>query len=923
MRDFIFELQRFATIVNNSDNTLISGTSDADSITNSGNNVSIKAGAGDDSVRFYDAVNVTIVGGKGNDTITNRGEGGAVYVYNEGDGGNDVIYGLEDSDTVYITDSYNWTSVKSGSDIIVTVGDGSIKLKNAATLSTVNLAFSTSKIHPVNIIEENQSSNALVTGTEENDSITNSGDYVSIVSGDGKDTIKSSGDYVTIESGDGNDSISSYEGDYNSIDAGDGDDNIYHGSYATITGGKGNDTMGSRYSGGSHAVYIYNEGDGNDVISLGETDKLVIASGDWSTQISGNDVIVKVGTGYITLKFAASLSAVNIVSSASDIHPINFIENTDSDTSITGTDGNDSISNYGNNVTIDAGAGNDLTKSGKGNDTIRNGGTNVSINTGAGNDSIYSYGVNVTIVGGKGNDTITNRGEGGAVYVYNEGDGGNDVIEGMGATDTVYIASGSWTSTQSDNDIIVTVGNGKILLKGAASLPAVNIVSSEADIHPINVIKNQTPSSVVTGTSDRDSIYNDQNSNSVTIDAGDSNDTIHNYYSNYVSINAGAGNDSIRNYGVNDKISLGAALSNFEVDEDNNVVLTFEEGSLTIENAANAPITFLEPNAKGKVTNSVKFFTANGILDKAKTADAKAVTLAANTSEKEFKAENYSKLVTIDGRLVANELKITGNAKANSIYAGDAGTTITGGKGNDVFIYSAGEVTIDDYNEQGKDQISLGAALSDFEVDGNNVVLTFEEGSLTIENAAGKAITFLEPNEKGKVTKSVKVFTGDDDDIFNNTNIDKATAVTLNSDATEFDAEDYSKLVTIDGRLASNELEIFGNKKANKIYAGDAGAAITGGKGNDSLWGGESADTFIYEKGDGKDFIYGFDDNDMLEILELDGKVSGTVKTNKGVSELTIKVDKTVVAVLQDYTATSFNINGDTYQISGNSLTQE
>ena len=368
MRDFIFELQRFATIVNNSDNTLISGTSDADSITNSGNNVSIKAGAGDDSVRFYDAVNVTIEGGTGDDTIRNSGGGaGAVYVYSSGDG-NDVIYGLEDSDIVYITDSYNWTSVKSGSDIIVTVGDGSIKLKNAASLSAVNLAFSTSKIHPVNIIEENQSSNALVTGTEENDSITNSGDYVSIVSGDGKDTIRSSGDYVTIESGDGNDSISSYEGDYNSIDAGDGNDNIYHGSYATITGGKGNDTMGSRYSGGSHAVYIYNEGDGNDVISLGETDKLVIASGDWSTQISGNDVIVKVGTGYITLKFAAQIPDFqDLISSA--VHSVDkSITNRTSDTLVTGTDGNDSISNYGNNVTIYSGDDNDLTKSGKGND---------------------------------------------------------------------------------------------------------------------------------------------------------------------------------------------------------------------------------------------------------------------------------------------------------------------------------------------------------------------------------------------------------------------------------------------------------------------------------------------------------------------------------------------------------------------------
>ena len=212
MRDFIFELQRFATIVNNSDNTLISGTSDADSITNSGNNVSIKAGAGDDSVRFYNAVNVTIEGGTGDDTIRNSGGGaGAVYVYSSGDG-NDVIYGLEDSDTVYITDSYNWTSVKSGSDIIVTVGDGSIKLKNAASLPAVNIVSSEADIHPINVIK-NQTPSSVVTGTSDRDSIYNdqNSNSVTIDAGAGNDTLTNAlGKSVKISMGAGNDSVYDY-----------------------------------------------------------------------------------------------------------------------------------------------------------------------------------------------------------------------------------------------------------------------------------------------------------------------------------------------------------------------------------------------------------------------------------------------------------------------------------------------------------------------------------------------------------------------------------------------------------------------------------------------------------------------------------------------------------------------------------------
>jgi len=41
---------------------------------------------------------------------------------------------------------------------------------------------------------------------------------------------------------------------------------------------------------------------------------------------------------------------------------------------------------------------------------------------------------------------------------------------------------------------------------------------------------------------------------------------------------------------------------------------------------------------------------------------------------------------------------------------------------------------------------------------------------------------------------------------------------------------------------------------------------IDGGKSNDSLWGNAGADTFLYFKGEGKDVIYGFEDDDMLLI---------------------------------------------------------
>ena len=87
------------------------------------------------------------------------------------------------------------------------------------------------------------------------------------------------------------------------------------------------------------------------------------------------------------------------------------------------------------------------------------------------------------------------------------------------------------------------------------------------------------------------------------------------------------------------------------------------------------------------------------------------------------------------------------------------------------------------------------------------------------------------------------------------------------------------------------------------------------------MWGGDGSDTFTYFKGDGKDFVFGFDDTDMLEIIGLGDQISGTL--NKAGTELTVKVGKTAVAVLKDFgSTTTFNINGNAYQLSGKALVQ-
>ena len=153
------------------------------------------------------------------------------------------------------------------------------------------------------------------------------------------------------------------------------------------------------------------------------------------------------------------------------------------------------------------------------------------------------------------------------------------------------------------------------------------------------------------------------------------------------------------------------------------------------------------------------------------------------------------------------------------------------------------------------------------------------------------------------------------------------TAVTISAGYTsELKISDYkSSVKKIYAGDLTESIVIHGNAKANVIYGGkgndklygEAGKdSLFGGKGNDSLWGGAGDDTFIYASGDGKDVIFGFEDNDLLKIT---GAFSASY--NKSEKELYFKVDSTADALtLKDFTATTFNVNGDTYKISGKKL---
>lgn len=379
----------------------------------------------------------------------------------------------------------------------------------------------------------------------------------------------------------------------------------------------------------------------------------------------------------------------------------------------------------------------------------------------------------------------------------------------------------------------------------------------------------------------------------VTLVGGKGNDKYNARNSSVIVYNKGDGLDTV-NYAKGLKISLGGSLEPVNVAQSNsNFVLNFGKGD---------SINVTDMNDTLEVVNKKESF----ILDKNKanlgdklTFDAKStsVTIASSFTGTITPADDIylskgkiSNVSTIDASNVAGKVLIVGNSKANTIIGGK-NSTLEGGKGNDVFVYSGGKLTISDYGN-GTDKISLGSAVyKNYSINDDDVILGFGSGnSLTVADSAEKPITLVE----GK-NSTVNVYSKDA--IFNSS----MTSATLSGNT--FDASDYSKLVTISAANSSKNVKITGNAKAN---------VIIGGNGNDTFTGGEGKDTFIYN-GKGADVItdYAVDDKISLDTgLRLsDVSVNGQDATLSFAESGTLKLvgvgDKKVTVV-----ETSINAKG-------------
>ena len=362
----------------------------------------------------------------------------------------------------------------------------------------------------------NSAQYVTIYGGAGDDTIDNTAENVQVYGEGGKDVIGNNAQNVTIDGGTGNDTIENHSTNV-SIFGGDGKDSIYSdgSENVTLSGGNGADTL---VGGGGDVTLIGGDGKdvfvytaGNEVITDYSTgDKVKLTSGTVSSYaLSGNDGILKVGSNTITLKNVGT-SAVTVVgangkskkytsglkfnnttptkATAATITS-GYSENSFSATSystlvtvtaanfgksikITGNGKNNKLVGsakadtiYGDkgNDSIVGNAGADKLFGGAGNDTLRGGAGNDSLTGGAGADKLFGDAGADTLVGGVGNDTLTG-GAGNDVFVYS---GGNDSITDYKAGEDKIEINGTISNTSyKGKDVIFTVGNGSLTVKG-------------------------------------------------------------------------------------------------------------------------------------------------------------------------------------------------------------------------------------------------------------------------------------------------------------------------------------------------------------------------------------------------------------------------------------------------------------------------
>jgi len=754
----------------------------------------VLGGTGNDVVDanlYNSALNISIDGGDGNDTLTGGagvdtligGDGNDVFVYEtierlfavasnaledtiDGSGGTDTIR-IDETDTYSIEVADSWARATN----VEVLAAGAANSGNISIILNED-AFDTAGIRTVTLAADSNvgGSNTIDASAADN------GQNLTLIGSSGVDT---------IIGGEGNDSIS----------GGGGNDNL--------TGGLGVDTF--NVTAGTDTITDLGK-DGADVLIVGSGfSARAEATVDEAWTATSETKNLKTYTSAIITTSGLAVD-VSVATASTGGSTGGFtITNTGAATTLTGSSAHDSITGGSGNDTIDASSGADTIEAGEGED-------HVDVGSDAQADLVIVNAVastssdsNRVIVSGDGNDLGEDR-----ITNFNFT---NDTIRVVASNINVF---NHQNNTHMGTALAVNDGSvgsfdtstGLVNLSGAdgGTIAAGDIAMTFTEATPPSEADFQSRLQyVLTGTNNADTIY-----------AGSLDDTI----------TGGGGSDSLFGSGGNDvfRFGNGEFIAGDSVDGGT--------GTDTILLTADGQ-TIAETDFANKLN-----------LEKLTTADGTNIIRIDNTAAAAF--SNVT--VTITGGDGNDTLNIDGAGRDVSILAGEGddvitgsaqSSTIEGGEGDDIINLSAGSANKVTDAANGDDTVNVTGGTSTVEVTGTDKITLIASAGDTIVNLNNSTAV---NDIRASATANVTVNGTSGNDRIDATN--STTGVEING----FDGNN-----TLLGGSGNDTLQ--GDSGNDTLAGGAGDNTLTGGTGADVFVIDSSGTAFVTDFAIGSDVI--------------------------------------------------------------------
>lgn len=575
-----------------------------------------------------------------------------------------------------------------------------------------------------------------------------------------------------------------------------GNDNIVGTALADILrGGLGDDSL---QGGGGEDTYIYQRGDGHDMISEtasydGTVDRVLlmdVASPQLSLSRNGNDVVLVIAPSLPGASDGGSITLKGNVNNSygEGIERVEF------------SDGVIWTSAQMREMMLSAGQT-------------------------SGDDNIVGTVHADVIAGGKGNDSM-NGGAGADTYVYSHGDG-NDVITEAASYDSTVdrlwlkdVMQSQVSLLRDGNDVKLVIAEnapgaadaGTVVLRGninnANGEGVERVQFSDGTFWTAADIRGMLISSV--GTSGNDSIIGSSASDILSGGPGDD------------SINGGAGADIyIYNRGDGNDIITDAA--SYDATVDKLFLNNISPSQVSFSRAGNDVIVIIA--ASNGISHDAGSITIKGGVNNSYGEGIEEIRFSDGTS---WSAADI-RVKLISSAATAGNDTIIGTSSSDIIFGGLGDDSLNGAGGADTYIYRAGDghdiivdapsydVTVDSLvlSDISSSQISL-------ERRGNDVILNIAESDIGANNSGSVVLKGGVNNTYGEGVERIQFKDGS---VWNSSDI---------------------RLLLISNAQTPGDDSILGTADSD---------SITGGAGNDSIDGAGGADTYIYHRGDGHDII--------------------------------------------------------------------